>query len=71
VKRLSALLLLVVGLVLASCSGAQDKAQAQFAAITVGCTASLDLDRDAGAAGAVNAEADACRKTLHVWENRP
>ena len=70
-SRTVALLLLASGLALASCGAAQDKSQAEFAAITAGCTVSLDLDRDAGAAGAADAEADACRKTLHVWESRP
>ncbi len=67
------LLLLVLGasLHLVACGAAQDKEQATLAAITAGCKVSLDLDRDAGAAGAVDAEADACRKTLHVWEARP
>ncbi len=61
--------LLAFGAVFA-CGAAQDKEQATLAAITAGCKVSLDLDRDAGAAGAVDAEADACRKTLHVWEAR-
>ncbi len=67
------LLLLVLGasLHLAACGAAQDKEQATLSAITLGCKVSLDLDRDAGAAGAVDAEEDACRKTLHVWEKRP
>jgi hypothetical protein len=66
VKR--CLLPLLACVVALSCGAAQDKQQAELGAITAGCKVSLD--RDAGAAGAVDAEADACRKTLHVWEAR-
>lgn len=63
--------LLVVCILVASCSGAQDKNEATYAAIVAGCKVSLDVDRDAGAAGAVDDESRACDKTLKVWENHP
>ncbi len=65
------LMLLSVSVHLVACGAAQDKEQATLAVITAGCDVSLKLDRDAGAAGAVDAETDACRKTMHVWETRP
>lgn len=71
VPPLLLLVLLGVSVHLVACGAAQDKQQAELAAITAGCKVSLDLDRDAGAAGAVDAESDACRKTMHVWESRP
>ncbi len=71
VPPLLLILLLGVSVHLVACGAAQDKEQAILAAITAGCDVSLQLDRDAGAAGAVDAEADACRKTMHVWETRP
>lgn len=59
---------LVLGLV-AACGAAQDKSEAAYAAIVAGCKVSLDIDRDAGEAGAVDTEAKACDKTLKVWES--
>lgn len=58
------------GLMAASCGAAQDKEQATLGAIVAGCVASLDIDRDAGAAGAIDDEAKACRETQHQWEQR-
>lgn len=54
---MSAARALVLGIgacVVVACSGAQDKAQVQLATITAGCKASLDLERDAGEAGAAD-----------------
>lgn len=54
---------------LADCSGAQDKAQAQLAAITAGCEVSLSIERDAGEAGAAYDTAKGCKAALHSWEH--
>ncbi|HEY6824146.1 MAG TPA: hypothetical protein VI195_06875 [Steroidobacteraceae bacterium] len=55
-------------LCLADCGGAQPKAQAQLAAIVAGCKVSLDLERDAGEAGAIGETEQGCRAALHTWE---
>lgn len=65
------LVLGVSAALLVACSAAQDKTEAAYAAIVGGCKVSLDLDRDAGAAGAVDDEARGCDKTLKVWQARP
>lgn len=71
-RALSAVVLACcAGLLAASCGAAQDKEQATLGAIVAGCVASLDVDRDAGAAGATVDEAKACRETQHQWELRP
>lgn len=71
-RAVSALVLACcAGLVAASCGAAQDKEQATFGAVVAGCVASLGIDRDAGAAGATDDEAKACRETQHQWEKRP
>jgi hypothetical protein len=54
-----------------SCGAAQDAEQAKFGAIVAGCIAGLDVDREAGAAGAIDDETKACRETQHQWEKRP
>lgn len=53
---------------LASCGGAQSKTQAQLVAITAGCQAALDIERDAGEAGATSQTERGCRASLHAWE---
>lgn len=71
-RALSAVVLACcAGLVATSCGAAQDKEQAALGAIVAGCVASLGVDRDAGAAGAIDDEAKACRETQHQWEQRP
>lgn len=63
-----ALVLGIAALCMASCSGAQTKSQAELAAIVAGCEVSLDLERDAGEAGAASETGDGCRAALHSWE---
>lgn len=71
-RDIKAALVLACGIgCVVGCSGAQDKSKATYAAIVAGCKVSLDLDRDAGAAGAIDDEARACHETLKVWEKRP
>ena len=63
-------LVLGIGLgVVAACSGAQTKNQADLAAITAGCRVGLDLERDAGEAGAADDTARGCAAELRAWEN--
>lgn len=62
-------LVLAIGFAaLASCSG-QSRSEAQYAAIVAGCKAGLDIERDAGEAGAVNETAEGCRAALRSWEH--
>ena len=55
-------------LAVCSCSG-QPKAEAQYVAIVAGCEVALDIERDAGEAGATNETAEGCRAALHSWEH--
>lgn len=51
-----------------ACSGAQSAKQAQLATIVSGCKVALDIERDAGEAGAADDTADGCKAALHSWE---
>lgn len=54
-----------------SCTAAQDRASLQLTAITAGCKASLDLEHDAGAAGAADATSKGCEAALHTLDVSP
>jgi hypothetical protein len=70
VKRaLRALVLAGTAGAVAGCSGAQDKAQAQLAAIVTGCEVGLAIERDAGEAGAADQTATGCKAELRAWEH--
>jgi hypothetical protein len=59
-------------LLLAGCSGAQDKKQAQFAAIGAGCEAELAAVGEAGASGDDAADVKkACEESIHAWRVKP
>jgi dihydropteroate synthase len=68
-RGLAAIVLGVGALYLADCSGAQDKAQAQLAAIETGCEVSLTIEQDAGEAGAVNATRHGCAAAIRAWDH--
>ncbi len=66
---ITAMVLVGCSCVMAACSGAQDKQQAQLAAITAGCKVGLDIERDGGEAGAADVTARGCAAELRAWEH--
>jgi len=59
---------LVACAMLGAACGSVTRSEANYAAIVAGCKASLDIERDAGEAGAENKTAEGCRAALDSWE---
>lgn len=53
--------------VVASCSAAQSKADLELTAITGGCKVAMDLEKDAGAAEALELTSNGCRAAIKTW----
>jgi hypothetical protein len=56
-----------LGVLVASCSASQSKADLELAAITGGCKVALDLEQDAGATEAHVSTAEGCRAAIKTW----
>lgn len=58
---------LCLGVLVASCSASQSKADLELAAITGGCKVAIDLEKDAGTAEALVSTTEGCRAAIKTW----
>jgi hypothetical protein len=70
IRPRSVFVLLLAAIVVA-CSASQSRFDLQLTAITAGCKVSLDLERDAGAAGAADDTARGCEAALRTLDHVP
>jgi hypothetical protein len=66
-RYLAAVGAVLLGVLVASCSASQSKADLELAAITGGCKVALDLEKDAGATEALVSTTEGCRAAVHTW----